>query len=170
MSFIMRKNECTLNGMATRDELKALIDQLPENRLEPVHGMLEFHLNPPAPNPEIERMHRRTIEYRKLVEQRFRETLRPGTCAGLGGGGSSGMHEGTPFSRHSFSYWDDKALVQQTLQSFDGQEIEIMERFSMAADRSTLSCTFEVSSGGRTVRHEEEFPGLPKKKSGNGHE
>lgn len=31
------------------------------------------------------------------------------------------MHEGTPFGRHSFVYWDDKALVHQTLQSFDGQ-------------------------------------------------
>jgi hypothetical protein len=70
----------------------------------------------------------------------------------------AGMHEGTPYGRHEFSYWDEKALVQQTLQSFDGHEVEIMERFSISDDRTKLSCLLELSSGGRTVRHSEDFP------------
>jgi hypothetical protein len=33
-----------------------------------------------------------------------------------------------------------------------------MQRLSLAADRAKLCCSLELSSGGRTVRHEEEFP------------
>jgi hypothetical protein len=69
-----------------------------------------------------------------------------------------GIHAGTPFGRQSFSYWDEKALVQQTLQSLDGQELEIMERLSISPDRTTLSWALELSSGGRTVNYTEEFP------------
>lgn len=144
--------------MATREELKALIDQLPEPRLEAVRKMLEHHVHPPTPRPEIEQMQRRSQEYKERVEQRFRETRRPGTIGGMGGGGSMGMHEGTPFGRQGFSYWDEKALVHQTLQSFDGQELEIMERLSISPDRTKLSCVLELSSGGRTVNYTEEFP------------
>jgi hypothetical protein len=66
---------------------------------------------------------------------------------------SKGTHEGTPFGRQSFSYWDEKALVHQTLQSFDGQELEIMERLSISPQRTKLSCVLELSSGGLTVNH-----------------
>ena len=37
--------------MAFRNELKALIDQVPESRLESVRMMLEQHINPPKPHP-----------------------------------------------------------------------------------------------------------------------
>lgn len=103
-------------------------------------------------------MQRRSREYKNLVEQRFRETRKPGTIGGMVGGGSMGMHEGSPFSRQSFSYWDEKALVHQTLQSFDGQELEIMQRLSISTERKKLSCVLELSSGGRTVNYTEEFP------------
>ena len=144
--------------MVTRDELKALIDQLPEPRLEIVRNMLEHHVHPPQPQPEIEQMQRRSQEYKERVEQRFRETRKPGTVGGMAGGGSMGMDQGTPFGRQGFSYWDEKALVHQTLQSFDGQELEVMERLSLSPDRTTLSCVLELSSGGRTVNFTEEFP------------
>jgi hypothetical protein len=68
------------------------------------------------------------------------------------------VREGVPFGRQGFQYWDDKALVHQSLHSFDGQEIEIMERLSFSPDRAKFSCVLELSSGGRTVRHEKEFP------------
>src|ERR1035441_2933917 len=103
-----------------------------ESRLEVVRAMLDHHVHPPPPRPEIERMQRRSQDYKNRVEQRFRETRKPGTIGGMAGGGSVGMHEGTPFGRQSFSYWDDKALVHQTLQLFDGQELEIMERLSLS--------------------------------------
>jgi hypothetical protein len=144
--------------MATRDDLKALIDRLPESCLEHVGTMLEHNIHPRPPAPAIERLHRRFEDYKMLVERRFRETRKPGTIGGMTGGGSAGMHEGTPFGRIAFHYWDDRALVHQTLQSLDGREIELMERFSVAADRTALSCTLELSSGGHTVQHQETFP------------
>jgi hypothetical protein len=153
-----RKTRYPLSTVATRDELKALIDQLPEPRLEIVRNMLEHHVHPPQPRPEIEQMQRRSQEYKERVEQRFRETGKPGTIGGMAGGGSMGMHQGTPFGRQGFSYWDEKALVHQTLQSFDGQELEIMERLSLSPDRTKLSCVLELSSGGHTVNFTEEFP------------
>jgi hypothetical protein len=69
-----------------------------------------------------------------------------------------GMHEGTPFGRQSFSYWDEKALVQQTLRSFDGQELEIVERLSISPDCTKLSWVLELSSGGRTVNLHRRVP------------
>ena len=144
--------------MATREELKTLIDQLPELRLELVRNMLQRYIHPPQPRPEIEQMQRRSLEYKERVEQRFRDTRRSGTIGGMGGGGSVGMYEGTPFGRHEFSYWDEKALVNQTLQLFEGQELEIMERFSISPDRTKLYCALELSSGGRTVNYTDEFP------------
>lgn len=33
-----------------------------------------------------------------------------------------------------------------------------MERLSISPDRTKLSCVLELSSGGRTVNHAEEFP------------
>jgi hypothetical protein len=54
-----------------------------------------------------------------------------------------------------------KALVHQTLQSFDGQSIELMNRLAFSETR--LSFSLEVSSGGKTVRYEDDFPiTLPK--------
>jgi hypothetical protein len=67
-----RKTGYPFSTMATRDELKALIDQLPEPQLETVRNMLEHQVHPPPPRPEIERMQQRSREYKKRVEQRFR--------------------------------------------------------------------------------------------------
>jgi hypothetical protein len=147
--------------MPTRDEVKATIDQLPEALLVHAGAMLENLLNPPPRHPEMERMRQRARNYRSLVEQRFRETRKPGTIGGMSGGGSAGMHEGTPFGRQGFHYWDEKALVHQSLQSFDGQEIEVMERLSFSADRTMLICALEISSGRHTVKYQEEFPAFP---------
>jgi hypothetical protein len=68
------------------------------------------------------------------------------------------MHEGMPFGRQGLHYWDDRALVHQSLQSFDGHEIKVMERLSFSPDRTTLIYAFEITSSGRTVRHQDVFP------------
>jgi hypothetical protein len=102
-------------------------------------------------------------DYKKLVMQRFHKTRKPGTISTGSGSGFSEMHEGTPLGRHSFSYWDEKALVHQTLQSFDVQSIELMNRRAFSEDKTRLSLSLEVSSGGKTVRYEDDFPvALPK--------
>jgi hypothetical protein len=144
--------------MISRDDLKCRIDRVPEDRLEASGTCSISRSIPPTPNPEIQRMHERTRESRKRVEQRFRETRKSGTISGLGGGGKWGVHNGVPFGRIGFNYWDENALVHQTLQSFDGHELEIMERVSLSGDRSKLLCTTELCSGGVTVQHSDEFP------------
>jgi hypothetical protein len=144
--------------MATREEVKALIDQVPEPQLEAVRMMLDRRIHPIPPRPEMERMRRRGEEYKRLVEQRFHETRRPGTISGLGGSGFRDMHDGVPFGSHGSHYWDGDALVHQTLQTFHNHEIETMQRLSISPDRTRLNCIVELSSGGHTVRHEDEFP------------
>lgn len=144
--------------MASRDQLKDLIDQLPESRLEAARAMLEHHVQPRPPVPEIELMRRRSQDYKQRVLRQFRESRRPGTL-GIGGGtGFTSEHGGVLFGRQGFHYWDGKALVHQTLQSFEGLEIEMMERLSFSPDRTKLHCSLEIASGGYTVRHEDEFP------------
>jgi hypothetical protein len=110
--------------------------------------MLEHHVHPPQPKPEIERMQRRSRDYSEQVLQRFHETRKSGTIRTGGGTGFFGEHEGVPFGRKGLHYWDDKALVHQSVQCFDGQEIEIMERLSFSPDRTKLVCSLEVASGG----------------------
>ncbi len=144
--------------MATPEELKALIDHLPEPRLEAVRKMLEHNIHPSPPRPEIEQMQRRSLKYKERVEQRFRETRKSGTIGRMGGGGNMGIHEGVPYGRHGFSYGDEKALVHQTLQLFDSQELEIMERLSISPDGTRLLCVLELSSGGHKVNYTVEFP------------
>ena len=146
--------------MISREELKQLIDELPEPTLEAVKYMLQHHISPPPPNPEHERMHQRTLQFRAKVEERFRETRKPGTIGGMGGGGYSGTHNGHLSSRQAFHYWDQDALVEQSLHSLDGCEIEIMQRFEISSDETTLSFVTELWSGGHIVRHEDMFPVL----------
>jgi hypothetical protein len=144
--------------MATRDELHSLLDQLPEDKLRDARPFLTGLLKPRPASPEIDRARKLTQQYKNMVEQRFRETRKPGTISALVGGGSVFPREGQMNGNHSFHYWDDKALVHQTLRIFGGQELEIMERTWRSEDGATLVYEQELSSGGLTKRHEERFP------------
>lgn len=144
--------------MANRDELHSLVDQLPEDQLQNARPFLTGLLRPRAPSPEIEQARQLTHRYKKMVEQRFRETRKPGTISTLVGGGSVFPREGKANANHAFHYWDNKALVHQSLRVFEGQELESMERISMSDDCTTLLYEQELSSGGLTKKHEERFP------------
>lgn len=144
--------------MAIRDEIHSLVDQLPEDQLQNARPFLAGLLRPRAPSREVEHARQLTHQYKKMVEQRFRETRKPGTISTLVGGGNMFPREGKEYGNHSFHYWDDKALVHQTLRIFEGQELEIMERMSRSQDGATLLYEQELSSGGLTKRHEERFP------------
>ena len=147
-----------VNTMLNREELKALIDRLPEKSLDQVQRILQFHLNPPAPDPQLERTRQRNMQYRQAVQERIRLLKKPGTIEIGGGSGFNSTHDGMPFSRQSFHYWEEKTLIHQSLQIFDGQEIEIVERLSFAEDREKLTCVIEITSEGRTVMHQDDFP------------
>ena len=144
--------------MAIRDELHSLLDQLSEDQLRNARPFLAGRLRPRTPSPEIEQARQWTHEYKKMVERRFRETRKPGTISMLIGGGNVSPRQGKSYGNHAFHYWDDKALVHQTLRVFEGQELESMERISLSDDRTALVYEHELSSAGLTKRHEERFP------------
>jgi hypothetical protein len=144
--------------MDGRDDLHSLLDRLPEEMVRSVRVYLESLLRPRPPRPEIEQSRDRGREFRKMVERRFQETRQSGTISVMTGGGSLFPKDGETYGRNAFHYWDDKALVHQTLQFFAGQELEMMERMSRSDDGATLIYDQELSSGGRTVRNKVEFP------------
>ena len=146
--------------MSLRDDLRLLLDQLPEDKLQPTKAFLNGLLSPRMQHSEHERSRDRGREFRKRVEQRFKETRRPGTVSSMIGGGSLFPKDGETYGRNAFHYWDDKALVHQTLQFFAGQELEIMERISRSEDGATLIYEQELHSGGRTVGDKFDFPFL----------
>jgi hypothetical protein len=105
--------------MTSRDELKALLDNLPE----PCLDMVE-----------------RTV--RHLIRQNVPEERFCGTQgSGMGSDGWTGTHNGIHFGGQSSRRFDNGALVERTLQFFDGHEIERKERLSLSADRTKLLCT-----------------------------
>jgi hypothetical protein len=155
--------------MAIRDELHSLVDQLPEDQLRNARPFLAGLPRPRASSPEIERARQLTQEYKTMVERRFRETRKPGTISTLIGGGNVFPREGKAYGNHAFHYWDDKALVHQTLRVFEGQELEAMERISLSDDHTMLIYEQELSSGGLTKKHEERFPFRDTRTSDSGH-
>jgi hypothetical protein len=122
--------------MTSRDELKALLDQLPEPSLDIVKSTV------------------RHLIMQKVAEERFRGKQ----GSEMGSGGWTGVHNGVHFGGQSFRHFDNGALVERTLQFFDGHEIGRKERLSLSTDRTKLLCTLTLSCGGQTLRHEDEFP------------
>ena len=148
--------------MSTRDDVHRIIDQLPNEKLKHVQMMLSAVLNPQPRPPQVTEMRARGQEWRKRVEERFTQTRKPGTISGMGGGGGIGFDsERGSFGSYSFHYWDDKALVYQTMRCFSGRDLEQMERLAISDDGSQLIYEQEIASGGRTVRREEVFPIVP---------
>jgi len=144
--------------MSIRDEVQSLLDELPEDKLRTVRAFLDGLLRPHPLRAENLQVRDQAQKFRMLVEQRFQETRKPGTISALAGGGSLFPRDGETYGRNSFHYWDDKALVHQTLQYFAGQELEIMERLSRSEDGGKLVYEQEAHSGGRTLRNRIEFP------------
>jgi hypothetical protein len=144
--------------MTIRAEVQSLLDELPEDKLHTVRAFLDGLLRPHLLDAENLQVRNQAQKFRMLVEQRFRETHKPGTISAMTTGGSLFPKNGESYGRNSFHYWDDKALVHQTLQFFAGQELEIMERFSRSDNGGKLVYEQETHSGGRTLRNRIEFP------------
>ena len=122
--------------MASLDELKALLDQLPEPSLDIVECTV------------------RHLITQKVAEERFPAMQ----GAEMGSDGWTGTHSGVHFGGQSFRRFDNGELVERTLQFFDGHEIEFRKSLWLSADRTKLLCTLTLSCGGQTLRHEDEFP------------
>lgn len=127
--------------MISRDELKSLVDQLPESSLDYIESAMRHYIT------------------RKVAEQRFHVSNEMEET-GWGGGWGGNMPNGVRIAGQSFREFDNDTLVEWTLQFFDARELELTERLSLSSDRKKLLCSFTLSCGGRTVRHEDEFPAI----------
>jgi hypothetical protein len=132
--------------MSLRDELKALLDQLPEPYLPSVESVVQ-HL---------------------LMQNVAEDQLQVPTETGdLGGRDWSGVYHGVRFGGETFRQFDNGAIVERTLQFVGDHQLETVQRISFSSDGTKLLCSFTVSSGGQKYRHEDEFPTSPREKSGS---
>jgi len=113
--------------MQSREELRTLVDALPEGAIEAAHRTLsQLQIWPPAPPPGVEEMRQRM---RQRMEERRREVMlrqRPGTIGGFGGSSNYDVDRGSASS--SFSHWDDDTFVTETLRRHKGHEFTVIER------------------------------------------
>jgi hypothetical protein len=150
--------------MATRAELKALIDQLPEAKLDLVGSSLESILHPPAHNPRIEQFRQRSEEFQKQLPERLKQLQAggdPSVARGFGMvGGTGGLGSGRrqAHGQYSYSWQEERARVTHRLILHAGHDIDIVERLEITVDERFLLYEQELNSGGRVVKRKEEFP------------
>jgi hypothetical protein len=113
-----------------RDELKALLDQVPETCLDSIEGTLRHFI---MENAALERLH---------VSEEMRKSS----------SGWSGYENGFRFGGQSFRHFDKGALLIRTLQFFGSNEIELTERLSFSSDRTKLMFSLAISSSGHTTQ------------------
>jgi hypothetical protein len=150
--------------MATREELKALIDQLPEEKLDLAGLSLKSILHPPVPNPRVERFKQRSEDFQKQLPERLKQLQAGGDPSVVRGFGMVGGTVGLGSERrqahgqYSYSWQEERAHVTHRLILHAGQEIDIVERLEIAANERFLLYEQELYSGGRVVKRREEFP------------
>jgi hypothetical protein len=148
--------------MHTRDELKALIDQMPPEKLDLFQMNLESILNPPVIAPQIERTMRRAEELqRELVERlpQLQAGCKPETIRGFDGGGGIGCGPGQRNQGgYTYSWFEGITHVTHRLMIHAGREIDIVERLQLTEDETKLIFEQEIYAEGRIVKRKEEFP------------
>jgi hypothetical protein len=149
--------------MHTREELKTLIDQLPEEKLVLASLNLESILHPPAPNPRIEQFTQRSEEFQKQLPERLKQLQAggdPGVVRGFGmagGTGAVGSGRRQAYGQYSYSWREKRAHVTHRLILHAGQDIDIVERLEITMDEKFLLYEQELYAGGRVVKRKEEF-------------
>ncbi len=150
--------------MPTRDELKAIIDRLPYEKLDLAGLNLESILHPPVPNPRIEQFRRRSEEFHKQLPERLKQLQSgsdPSVIRGfgmVGGTGSLGSERREAYGQYAYSWREDRAHVTHRLILHAGHEIDIVERLQLSEDKEFLCYEQELYAGGRVVKRKEEFP------------
>lgn len=124
-----------------RSRLHELVDTLPEAALAVAQGALEHYQTwPPRQPPQVRAFQERGME-------RMRQSMRPGTVGGFGGGGSYRMGPGgrIEYGSQSQSYWEDDTAVVITHRFHAGHEIAIEERLRLDAATNNLIYTHEAT-------------------------
>jgi hypothetical protein len=141
--------------MHTREQLKALIDTIPDDRVESVYRIIDLNLrNPSRARMEVEAMR----AFRAKNRARFIERM-GGTSRLIGSDGSGGITDGLGSGHFTNHFRDGRSLVTQTLHFLEGREIEEVVTLTLAENGAAIDCSIEVSSGARKVLHRESFPG-----------
>lgn len=140
--------------MPTREELKSLIDQMAEEKLDRVRVNLENILNPPAPNPRMEKMMRLSEEFEGQFPERLKQ-LQAGNSPEIPI--PRGFHEYGSGSGFSYSWQENRAHVTHSVQPHGGHEIDFVDRLELSDDEMTLIYEQEIYAGGRSVKRREEF-------------
>jgi hypothetical protein len=157
--------EYSVRTMPTRDELKAIIDQMPPEKLDLVHMNLESILHPPVLHPQVEQIMRRSEELqRELVERlpQLQAGCKPETIRGFDGGGGIGCGPGLRNQGgYSYSWFEGITHVTHRLMIHAGREMDIVERLQLTEDETMLIFEQEIYAEGRIVKRKEEFPVTP---------
>jgi len=105
--------------MLNRSRLHELVDNLPEAALAVIQGALEHYQTWPPQQPA------QLDAIRKANMDRMRRSMRPGTAGGAGGGGRHLMGPGgrIEYGGHSYSHWEDDAVVVTTHRYHAGHEL-----------------------------------------------
>lgn len=147
--------------MISRDELKILIDRLPEEKIGLVRNYLEYILDPPV-LPTLEMMVRRADDLESELPERLKQ-LRAGnspeSICGLGGGISfgSGPARLKRNVEYSMSWEEGRARIKHTLLLHEDHEVDFVDRLQLSDDETTLIYEQEIYFGGRSVNRREEF-------------
>lgn len=150
--------------MASRDQLKVLIDKLPDDKLDHVGMSLESILYPPVPNPRVEQFRRRSEEFQKQLPERLKQLQAggdPSVVRGFGmagGSGSLGSERREAYGQYRYSWQEERAHVTHRLILHAGREIDIVERLEITGDERFLLYEQELYSGGCVVKRKEKFP------------
>ncbi len=121
--------------MAARATLHALIDQLPDDKLDNVHMMLDHVLHPPPPTPEMEWLQQRNEELRTRFQAHV-EQIRAGKKSGFTMASAGGSHFQVGHAREghaecSQSWWEDRVHVRHHVILHAGHEVHLTERMHM---------------------------------------
>lgn len=139
--------------MPTLEELKSIIEQMPETKFELVRVNLESILNPPRPDPLMEKMQRRAEEFQAELQERLKQVQ-----AGMSPEIPRGFHGCGHASGCSYSWQENRVHVTHKSQLYGGHVIDTVDRMELSEDGTTLIYEQEIYAGGRSVRRKEVFP------------
>ena len=93
---------------------------------------------------------------REQFFENMKRSMKPGTAAAAGGGGSFNPTAGYGHSGHA--RWEGQTAVHETHHSFRGHEIEVTERLRLTDDGKLIHYTFQATGpNGDAIRNEIAF-------------
>lgn len=129
--------------MSDRNDLIALIDQLPDDKLSLVLLGVEQILHPPMLDPRIEQIMRRSEEFSRELPERLKQLqagCKPESIRGfhMGGGFGSGPGMRGGQGEHSYGWWEGITYVTHKMILHAGRELDIIDRIQLTEDEAKL--------------------------------